>query len=192
MVSINDSITEYIEKNLKKTRLKHTYSVVEEAKKLAELYGENPKKAETAALFHDMCKWMPADLMNGHVKYFGLGKTLLDNNNLAHSKVAAELMKKDYGITDEDVINAVAFHTTGRKGMSTLEKIIFLADAIEPGRDYPGVDDIRKLACVSLDKACIASLERTVEYIREKGEYLDTDTLGALEDLKEKQKYDRT
>ena len=79
-----------------------------------------------------------------------------------------------------------SFHTTGRAGMSKLEKIIFLADAIEPGRNYPTVDEIRKLAYVDLDEACIASMERTVQYTRKKGEYLDPDTIDALNDLKEK------
>ena len=111
----------------------------------------------------------------------------MDNANLSHSKVAAEIMKRDYGIEDEDMINAVSFHTTGRAGMSRLEKIIFLADAIEPGRNYPSVEETRRLAYIDLDKACISSLERTVEYIRGKGEYLDPDTVNALNYLKEKQ-----
>ncbi|MFR4798348.1 MAG: HD domain-containing protein, partial [Lentihominibacter sp.] len=87
----------------------------------------------------------------------------------------------------KDMIIAVAFHTTGRKGMSVLEKIIFLADAIEPGRNYPGVEEMRKTAYTDLDKACIMSLERTVQYVRDRGEYLDPDTEDALNDLKEKQ-----
>ena len=70
--------------------------------------------------------------------------------------------------------------------MSLLEKIVFLADAIEPGRNYPTVEETRKLAYLDLDRACISSLERTIEYINKKGEYLDPDTVDALEDLKEK------
>ena len=70
-----------------------------------------------------------------------------------HGKIAAEVMKRDWGIKDEDVINAVKNHTTGRQGMSLLEKIIFVADAIEPSRDYPGVDKLRELAFKDLDSA---------------------------------------
>ena len=95
-------------------------------------------------------------------------------------------MERDYNIDDADIVNAVSFHTTGRAGMSKLEKIIFLADAIEPLRQYPAVQDIRKLAYVDLDQAIIRSLERTIAYIRERGEYLDPDTQNALNDLKEK------
>ena len=168
-----DRITEYIEQHLKAKRLKHTYSVAEEAVKLAKKYGEDPQKAEFAALCHDMV--------------FGLPERLAGNVNLSHGKVAAELLKRKYGVTDEDIINAVSFHTTGRAGMSTLEKIIFLADAIEPGRDYPSVEKLRKTAYTDLDRACMDSLAGSVEFVKSKCEYLDPDTVDALNYLKEKQ-----
>lgn len=179
-------IIEYIEKNLKPHRLEHTYSVASEAVKLAERYGADVDKAELAALFHDMFRSTPVQVLDMYVRQLGLPKRIIDNPNLSHGKIAAAVMKKDYGIEDEDIINAVAYHTTGRAGMSKLEKIIFLADAIEPGRNYPTVEETRSMAYVDLDRACISSLERTVEYIREIGEYLDPDTLNALGDLKEK------
>ncbi|MBO4991447.1 MAG: bis(5'-nucleosyl)-tetraphosphatase (symmetrical) YqeK, partial [Firmicutes bacterium] len=87
---------------------------------------------------------------------------------------------------DEDMLNAVRFHTTGRKGMSLLEKIIFLADAIEPNRSYPGVNDLRAMSEQNLDKACLMSLQRTIEYVRSQGQDLDPRTLEAAEDLIEK------
>ena len=97
-------------------------------------------------------------------------------------------MERDFGIRDRDIINAVSYHTTGRAGMSLLEKVIFIADAIEPGRDYPGVDDLRRLAYVDLDKACLLSLTRTAEFVREQGIYLDDDTLAAKEYLEKELK----
>lgn len=185
-MALKAQVIGYIEKNLKTHRLKHTYSVAEEAKKLALHYGEDVERAELAALFHDMCRNMSASVQNMYVRQLGLPNKLIDNPNLSHGKVAAEIMRKDYRISDEDMINAVAYHTTGRAGMSRLEKIIFLADAIEPGRSYPTVEETRSLAYIDLDRACISSLERTVEYIRGAGIYLDPDTLNALNDLKEK------
>ncbi len=179
-------ITAYIEKNLTEKRLTHTYSVVEEAVKLAIHYGEDPEKARIAALFHDMFRSTSVQALNMFIRQLGLPNNIIDNPNLSHGKVAAVIMKRDYGVEDEDIINAVSYHTTGRAGMSKLEKIIFLADAIEPGRSYPTVEETRALAYVDLDRACISSLERTVEYIRGKGEYLDPDTESALKDLKEK------
>lgn len=182
----DNRITEYLEKNLNERRLKHTYSVVDESVKLAEHYGENVEKARIAALFHDMFRSTPVSVLNMYIRQLGLPKRIMDNPNLSHGKIAAVIMKRDYGIEDEDILNAVSFHTTGRAGMSKLEKIIFLADAIEPGRNYPTVEETRALAYIDIDRACISSLERTVEYIRSIGEYLDPDTINAINDLKEK------
>lgn len=184
--AIEKRITIYIEKNLSEKRLNHTYSVAEEAVSLARKHGADIKKARIAALFHDMCRGLSKEASNMYVRHLGLGAKYIDNINLAHSKIAAAIMKKDYGINDKDLINAVAFHTTGRAGMSVLEKIIFLADAIEPGRTYPTVEDTRRKAYENLDIACLDSLERTIEYINERGNYLDSDTLNARNDLKEK------
>ena len=181
-----DGIERHLKSSLSEKRLVHTHSVAEEAVKLALRYGEDPEKARTAALFHDMLRSASTQTLNMYVRQFGLPKKLMDNPNLSHGKVAAVVMKRDYGIDDEDILNAVSYHTTGRAGMSRLEKIIFLADAIEPGRSYPTVEETRALAYVDLDRACISSLQRTVEYIRGKGEYLDPDTENALKDLKEK------
>ena len=183
---VKAEIKAYIEKNLSERRLKHTYSVVEEAKKLAAHYNEDVEKAEVAALFHDMFRSTAAPVLNMYIRQLGLPNNIMDNPNLSHGKIAAVIMKRDFGIEDEDIINAVSFHTTGRAGMSKLEKIIFLADAIEPRRNYPTVDETRALAYVNLEKACISSLERTVEYIKGIGEYLDPDTISAIKDLKEK------
>lgn len=175
-----------IEDNLTQRRLEHTYSVVEEAKKLALRYGEDVEKAELAALFHDMFRSAPAEVLNRYIEQFGLPNAIIDNPNLSHGKIAAEVMKRDYGVSDADMINAVAFHTTGRAGMSRLEKIVFLADAIEPHRDYPSVAHLRELAYCDLDQACIESLQGTVAYVEASGSYLDPDTRNALNDLKEK------
>lgn len=182
---LKQQITDYIETNLKERRLKHTYSVVNEAVKLSEHYGEDVRKAEIAALFHDMFRSAPASVLNMYIRQLDLSKRYLDNPNLSHGKIAAVIMERDYGIKDKDILNAVSYHTTGRAGMSKLEKIIFLADAIEPGRNYPTVDETRRLAYTDIDKACISSLERTVEYIKGIGEYLDPDTINAINDLKE-------
>ena len=186
MDCIKSDIIGYIERNLSEKRLRHTYAVADEAKKLARRYGADEKKAELAALFHDMCRSMPVEEADRYVDELGLPSSLKGNVNLAHSKVAAALMKRDFHIDDEDMINAVAFHTTGRAGMSTLEKIVFLADAIEPGRDYPSVKELRRLSYEDLDEACISSLSHTVGYVEKKGELMDPDTISALDYLKEK------
>lgn len=184
---LKDQIIEYIEKNLNEKRLRHTYSVAKEAVKLAERYGADAERAELAALFHDMFRSTPVPVLNMYIRQMGLSESNMDNPNLSHGKIAAAVMKKDYGIEDLELLNAVSYHTTGRAGMTLLEKIIFLADAIEPGRKYPDVEKIREMAYVDIDRACIDSLERTVKYVREIGEYLDPDTEKAIDYLKEAQ-----
>lgn len=179
-----DSIEAYIEKKLNEKRRKHIYGVVETAKKLAEKYGSDPEKAETAALFHDMFRSTPVEILNMFVRQLQLDPVLMNNANLAHGPIAAVIMQRDYGIEDEDIINAVRYHTTGRENMSLLEKIIYLADAMEPGRAYPGVDQLRKIAEESLDQACLFSMERSINYIRERNLFLHEDTIKARDYLK--------
>jgi len=115
---------------------------------------------------------------------YGLPEKLADNPNLAHGKIAANVLADVYGMRDADLLHAVMYHTTGRKGMSRLEKILYLADAIEPGRDYPQVKQLRKVAEEDLDKACVLCMERSMEYVRSTGASVDQDTIEACEDIK--------
>lgn len=174
-----DSINSYIEKNFSEKRKTHTEGVRREAMALAERYGADPEKAELAALFHDMYRGVSEDVLNYYVKHLRLDKKYMNNCNLAHGKIAAVMMERDYGVTDPDIINAVSYHTTGRPDMSLLEKIIYIADAIEPGRNYPGVDDLRNLAWKDLDRACLLSLSGTIDFVKGQGHFLDTDTIEA-------------
>jgi len=174
-----DSIYSYIEKNFSEKRKVHTEGVRVTAMALAKRYGADPEKAEIAALFHDMYRGVSVDALNYYVKHLGLPGKYLDNANLAHGKIAAIIMERDYGITDSDILNAVSFHTTGRPGMSLLEKIIYIADAVEPSRSYPGVEDVREAVGKDLDDACLLSLERTIVFVQSQGNYLDPATLDA-------------
>lgn len=187
-----NKIIEYIEKNLSEKRRIHTYGVAAEAVKLAKQYGEDPEKAELAALFHDIFRGHPAQVLNEYVLAAGLPPDLLDNCNLAHGKVAAIVMEKEFHVSDEDLLNAVRYHTTGRADMSLLEKIVYLADAIEPGRAYPGVETLRKLAYENLDEACLQCLENTIAYLAENSCHLDEDTVKAKDCLiKEKERKEK-
>jgi len=178
-----NKIIEYIEGHMSEKRRIHTYAVAEEAKKLSQRYGEVMEKAELAALFHDFFRGVPEKALNGYVRQLGLNPGYLNNTNLAHSKIAAFIMERDYHIQDRDIINAVSFHTTGRADMSKLEKIIYLADAIEPNRSYPGIEEIRELAYQNLDEACLKSLEHSIDYVNCRGLYLDQDTVMARDSL---------
>lgn len=178
-----DSIYEIIEKNFSEKRRVHTYGVVDTAITLAKKYGVDVEKAKIAALYHDLYRGVGVDILNYYVKHLGLDDKYYNNANLAHSKIAAHVMKAEYGISDEDILNAVSFHTTGRANMTTLEKVIFIADAIEPGRNYPGVEELRKIVMTDLDQACLRSLQSTIDFVSGKGEYLDPDTVLARDYL---------
>lgn len=175
-------IEKYVKNHLSDKRWNHTVNVVSEAEKLCQMYGGDMEKCVTAAIFHDVVKELPNEELNALVRKFGFDEKYIDSPNLSHGKIAAALLKHEWGIDDEDIINAVSYHTTGRAGMSKTEKIVFIADAIEPTRVYNGVEAIRKATYEDLDKGCLKSLTDTVEHLKEKGvSYIDEDTLRARE-----------
>ncbi|MBO4236128.1 MAG: nicotinate-nucleotide adenylyltransferase [Firmicutes bacterium] len=169
----------------------HTENVVKVAAELARLYGADENKAKLAAKCHDFFRGKDIEEINSLVRHYGLSEKYIDNPNLAHGKLAAEFLENDLGTDDNEIIDAVSFHTTGRRDMSLIEKIVFIADAIEAKRDYPGVEEIRVMAYKDIDKACKMSLERTIAHLRETGiteEMIDRDTIDAYEYFKEQEK----
>ena len=179
-------ILEYIRNNLKESRLQHTFRVAETAVAMAGREGADERRAEIAALLHDCARNLPAERLNSLVDELGLPERYRNNVNLAHSKVGAAFAQSLFGIDDREILDAVSYHTTGRSGMTTLEKIVFLADALEPGRDYPGVEAIRDAAEESLDRGCLKSLEGTIEFLKAADKFIDNDTIEAFNDIKEK------
>ena len=155
-------LDDYIRVRLTEKRYRHTEGVIYTAVRLAERYGADTDKAETAALFHDACKNLDIDEMNMLVEQYEIGDYYIDKPQLAHSKLAAAILEKEFGVEDEDILNAVSYHTTGRAGMSLLEKIIFVADATEPNRTYEEAETLNALAFSDLDEACCEVLEWTV------------------------------
>lgn len=174
-----ESILNKVRKRLSPKRLSHTLQVQKEAVKMAERYKCNIKQASVAAILHDMCRDYSLYELNQYVKKYNLDNIYLNNKSLAHAKVAAKLMGDEYNILDQEIINAVSYHTTGKENMTLLEKIIYLADVIEPNRHFDGVDEIRVLAYRNINQACLASLDLSIRFIIEKKEYLHIDTLKA-------------
>ena len=178
---LKDKLIEFMDLNLSPERKKHTEGVRKTARELALKYGADPEKADIAAIAHDFYRYMDGEELNSFIEEQGLPSKYLNNPALAHSKVAAIRLKDDFGIDDEDILNAVSYHTTGRAGMSVLEKVIYLADAMEEGRSYPGVDEIRMAAQEGLDQGVLRSLINTREHVLSKGAFLDEDTLKAID-----------
>lgn len=163
-------------------RLEHTLGVAKWARELAVLNGVSPDKAYTAALLHDCAKcFTPQELKECIQKYnIEMDSAALSSPQLWHSYVGAFVAKEVYGINDKEITDAIYYHTTGKAGMSDLCAIIYLADAIEDGRTYDGVEKLRILARESLWDAVLAYTERSVEFIKSKGCIVHPDTLELL------------
>jgi len=157
---------------LSEKRYIHTLNVAELAVKLAAVHGADGEKALLAGLLHDCAKCLTDAEMKKLCKEYGIkaDKIHKENINLIHSFVGAEIAKRKYGVRDGDVLNAIRYHTTGRGGMSLLEKIICVADYTEPGREFhDGLDEIRETAYNNLDKALYMCIESAVGYNIKKG-----------------------
>ena len=160
-----------IKKKLKKTlspqRYQHTLNVVDSAIELGKRYGGNINEIELAALLHDCAKDYSSQELKNIAKEADLELDAITYSEpqLLHGPVGGYIAKRDYGVTNQEILNAIIFHTTGRENMTHLEKIIYLADFIEVGRDYPGVNDLRKLSKQDLDLAIIQALTNTIKYI---------------------------
>lgn len=174
-----EKLDAYIRERLTEKRYRHTMGVVETAVALAEKHGADVEKAHIAALFHDACKNLDIDEMNMLVEKYEVGEVYIDKPQLAHSKLAAAVIKDRFGVDDEEIVDAISFHTTGRENMSLLEKIVYVADATEPNRTYPDAKRLNALAFMDLDRACFEVAEWSLKIITEEGRYLDSDTVKA-------------
>lgn len=166
-------------------RYEHTLGVVEAAVYLAGKYGANAEDARIAALLHDYAKDFSEEELKNYIRHHKLeaDNILMDAYQLLHGKVAAAIAEKDFKIESKDILNAIENHTTGREHMSLLEKIIYLADFIEVGRNYPGADDLRLRAEEDLDKAMLFAFNNTIKYVLEIGKLLHPNTVLARNEV---------
>lgn len=172
-------LDEYIRERLTEKRYRHTQGVVETAVALAEKHGADVQKAHIAALFHDACKNLDIEEMNALVEQYQIGEVYIDKPQLAHSKLAAAIIQDRFGVADEDIVNAISYHTTGRAHMSLLEMIVYVADATEPNRTYKDAARLNALAFEDLEQACLEVAQWSLKIIQEEGRYLDEDTIRA-------------
>ena len=161
-----------IEKVQDAKRFEHTLGVEYTAAALAMCYGASVEDARLAGLLHDCAKCLTDEKRLSICKKNDIPVTEIEMRNpfLLHAKVGAFLAKEKYGVGKQDILNAILYHTTGHENMSLLEKIIFVADYIEPGRKQaPNLLEIRKLAFQNLDNAMLQILEDTLKYLQSGG-----------------------
>lgn len=168
-----EQIIDKVKAEMPERRWLHTQGVMETAIILAERFGEDPVRSELAAILHDVAKYWTTDRMAQIIRDQALPQELLlYDKELWHAPVGAWVAEYEYGIDDQEVLDAIRYHTSGRRGMTRLEKIVCLADYMEPGRDFPGVEVIRERSEQDLDEALIAGLTSTISfYCRRINEY---------------------
>ncbi|MBQ2753068.1 MAG: bis(5'-nucleosyl)-tetraphosphatase (symmetrical) YqeK [Firmicutes bacterium] len=162
----------------------HTLGVVKTAKKLAVKYGADVEKAALAALLHDCAKDYPEDMKRRFAKeYHVTVDEYMDKKiDLVHSFLGAEVARREFGVEDEEILDAIRYHTTGKAKMSLLAKIVFTADFIEPNRKkIENLEMIREVSFEDLDKAVKLILINTIEFVKDSGKVLHPLSLEALE-----------
>lgn len=174
-------IHDYLKKNIGESRYIHTLGVVQTAKELARINNESEDKAELAALVHDIAKQMPVPEQIRILKANNIKIDIVTENSpqILHGFVGAILAKSLIGIEDEDVINAIRNHTVARENMSTLEKIIYIADYIEPNRTYPGVEELRKITYNNLNEGVLQGIENTIKFVINRKQLVNISTMEA-------------
>ncbi len=155
-----------VKEQVSEKRFKHILGVEQAALELAQANDYELEKASVAALVHDYAKERSEAEFKALIVQTGLEQDLLNwNNFIWHGVVGAEIIKKELKITDEEILNAVRRHTVGAKEMTMLDQIVYVADYIEPGRDFPGVDQARQLAAESLRAAVEFETKHTLLYL---------------------------
>ncbi len=173
---------------LKAKRCTHVLGTAATAVKLAEKYGADAHRAEVAGLLHDCTKKLSMAEQLALCERYGIVLDELEKKalKLLHAKTGAALARDVFGVDDE-IYNAILWHTTGKPNMTVLEKVIYLADFIEPTRDFPGVDTLRRTVWEDLDRGLLMGLEMTVEEMQEMGSPIHVNTLTARDYLRGKE-----
>ncbi|WP_343337866.1 hypothetical protein TPELB_32030 [Terrisporobacter petrolearius] len=175
-----------IEKTLKgmlpERRLKHSLNVSKCAVKLSEIYKCDKEKAEIAGLVHDCAKYFTDEQIEDSIKRFNVELDPLEVNNIAlsHSVIGSYVAVDIFNIKDEEIINAIKYHTTGKENMSLLEKIIYIADLIEEDRNFPRVEELRELTYSGkLEEALLLSFNNTIKFVIDNNQLIHPRTIKA-------------
>ncbi len=182
-------VSEKLKQALKPSRYDHTLSVAETAVTLAYRFGADVVKAHTAGMLHDCAKYVSRDdsiklIRSGR---FNVKDDELSSDELLHAPAGAKLAETEYGITDPEILSAIRKHTIGGEGMTVLEKVVYLADMIEPLRKpFPMLEPIRKAAETDLDAAVLMAAQSSVDYVLRGGHTVNEETIKLINELTHK------
>lgn len=180
-----NEICEKLKALMDEERYIHSLGVRDCAVTLAERYGADVAKARLAGLLHDCAKGLSRQEMMSRAVEAGIepGPEEFQSEALLHGAVGAIMARQMFGVEDTEILSSIECHTTGKRGMTLLDKIIYLADYIEPNRDFPGVEELRKAAMEDLDKAVLMALRRTIKYVLDTDRFLHPRTVEAWNDM---------
>ncbi len=178
-----DMIKEELRERLSDYRYKHCLSVAAVAMELANIYGFDKDKAYLAGMVHDIAKEFSEEENEYYIEKYNLPRFDSKFKSIIHSFVGAVYLKEKYDL-DDDICEAVRVHTIGSLNMSLLDKIIFVADKIEPGKDYLGIEEERVVAKENIDKAMILCLENNYIKLKSLGKEMYPVSLEVLYHLK--------
>jgi len=186
MIQVKD-VLPTLREALDTKRYIHSLGTMARAVLFAPRFGADPEKAALAGILHDCAKCLPKETLLGMAKEYRWDTGEEDRYlPILHGQAGAVLARTEYGVTDPEVLSAIACHVTGKRGMSPLDKTVYLADLIEPGRSYPGVAEIQRLARRDVDAAIILGTEKVIEHVRsKKGMAMHPASMETLEWLKE-------
>ena len=182
-------VQNWVKERVTAKRFGHIVGVAQTAKKLAKQFSDDPElayKAELAGWLHDYCKETKDKDLVQQAKDYGIHLDPVDeaNGHLLHGPVAAQFVKQTFGLEDQDILNAIAEHTLGAVNMTLLSEIVFLADAIEPGRPAEYADIIREpikagtADGAALDKAILVACESSLQFLAENGKAIHPKTVA--------------
>lgn len=176
-----EQIKEQLLKTLSKSRFEHSMAVSDTAARLARRYGVNEEKAALAGLVHDCAKEFKNEILLKMCADYGLelDDVMLSEQKLIHARLGAKYAKHEFGINDEDIYDAVFYHTTAKANMPLLTKIIYVADFIEPNRSFECVDLLRAKAFDKIDLAILDGLDYTINKTVFKKRMLHPETVDA-------------
>ncbi|MBQ8782504.1 MAG: bis(5'-nucleosyl)-tetraphosphatase (symmetrical) YqeK [Clostridia bacterium] len=185
MIWNDEKIIEVLRGRLVESRFIHSLNVADSARDLALIYGADADVCYTAGLLHDITK---NSQESEHLALFEKGGVILtdaekNNKKLWHAMSGEQFVRQNTDVENEEIFDAVRYHTTGRAGMSLTEKIIYIADFISAERDYPDVDVMRALSARSLEEAMLYSLRYTIPDLIKKGQTIHPDSVNLYNEL---------
>ena len=177
---------EKLKKVLKKSRYIHTLGVVDKGLWLNDHFNLSfdEDKVRAMCLLHDCCKHREDEYFDKYKDRYDIPYEYIRDKYKLHAILGSIVAKEEYGFTDEEVLRAIRIHTTGSLEMTDLDKLLFLADAIEDGRDYPGLDRIRREGEKSLNRGVLASMDNTISFLESKNVKFYDDTYKIRDNIR--------